>query len=217
MIWLTCKMTLDGVSEWRADTPACVRLAHLNNAGAALMPTPVYDAIAMHLSLEREVGGYEAADRAAGGVAAAYRSVATLLNTSEQHIAFVASATAAFAQALAAFDFNSGDRIVTSEADYVSHQLMFLALRDRRGVEIVRAANGPDGAVDPDDVRRLAAHPRCRLVAICWMPTNSGLVQDVHAVGEVCRALRVPYLVDGCQAVGQVPVDVRALRCAATS
>ena len=197
----------------RRDTPACARVVHLNNAGAALMPTPVYAAITAHLALERDVGGYEEAERADEEIAAAYRSVAALVCASERNIAIVPHSTAAFAQALAAFDFNVGDRIVTSEADYVSHQLMLLALSERRGVEIVRAANGSDGVVDPDDVKRLAAHPRCRLVSICWIPTNSGLVQDVHAVGRICRQIGVPYLVDACQAVGQVPIDVAALQC----
>jgi len=40
-----------------------------------------------------------------------------------------------------------------------------------------------------------------------------GLVQDAAAVGEVCTELRVPYLIDACQAVGQMAVDVGALRC----
>jgi len=63
-------------------------------------------------------------------------------------------------------------------------------------------------------VRRLASHPPHRgLVALSWVPTNSGLVQDAAAVGEVCTELRVPYLIDGCQAVGQLAVDVGELRC----
>jgi selenocysteine lyase/cysteine desulfurase len=45
------------------------------------------------------------------------------------------------------------------------------------------------------------------------VPTNSGLVQPVEAVGEICEAAGVPYLVDACQAVGQVPIDVAHLRC----
>ena len=45
------------------------------------------------------------------------------------------------------------------------------------------------------------------------MPTNSGLVQDARAVGEVCAELGVPYLLDACQSVGQMAVDVNELRC----
>jgi len=203
----------DALNHWRQDTPACATIAHLNNAGASLMPRPVADAVTAHLALEEQIGGYEAADRAAGDIEAVYGHVAALVGGSPRNIAIVEHATTAFTQALAAFDFNPGDRIVTSQADYVSHQLMFLALAKRRGVEVCHAADGPDGSVDPGDLARLAAHPRCRLVAVCWMPTNSGLVQDVHAVGAVCDRIGVPYVVDACQAVGQQPIDVAAIKC----
>jgi selenocysteine lyase/cysteine desulfurase len=90
---------------------------------------------------------------------------------------------------------------------------MFLAMARRQGVEVVHADDVPGGGVDPDSVRQLASHPRCRLVSVSWMPTNSGLVQDVAAVGAVCEPLGVPYIVDACQAVGQQPIDVTAIRC----
>jgi len=206
-------MAAADLNRWRRDTPACAALVHLNNAGASLMPKPVGDAISAHLTLEQTIGGYEAADRVAKEIESVYGALAALVGARARNIAIVEHATAAFTQALAAFDFEAGDRIVVSQADYVSQQLIFLALAERRGVEIVHAADGADGSVDPEDVKRLAAHPRCRLVSICWMPTNSGLVQDVHAVGEVCSELGVPYLVDACQAVGQEPIDAPRLKC----
>jgi selenocysteine lyase/cysteine desulfurase len=48
---------------------------------------------------------------------------------------------------------------------------------------------------------------------VSWVPTNSGLVQAAIQVGAVCRDIGVPYLVDACQSVGQMLVDVRALQC----
>ena len=60
---------------------------------------------------------------------------------------------------------------------------------------------------------RAIARRRPRLVAVSWIPTNSGLVQDVEAVGVVCEEAGVPYVVDACQAVGQIPIDVARLRC----
>ena len=50
---------------------------------------------------------------------------------------------------------------------------------------MVEAAELPGGGVDPQSVRELARHPRARLVALTWVPTNSGLVQDAPAVGAV--------------------------------
>jgi selenocysteine lyase/cysteine desulfurase len=201
------------VRRWRLDTPGCERLVHLNNAGAALVPQPVRDAVAAHLKLEEETGGYEAADAQTEAVKASYQALADLLGTRPHNLALVQNSTVAFAQAISAFDPGPGDTILTSRSDYASNQIMYLSLARRRGVDIIRAPDAPEGGIDPDAVRKLIGRRRPTLVALTWIPTNSGLVQPAHAVGEICRALDIPYLVDACQAVGQMPIDVGRLGC----
>jgi len=201
------------LGRWRADTPACTRVVHLNNAGAALVPRPVQSAILDHLVLEQEIGAYEAADARREHVRRAYAAMGRLLGTEARNIALVQNSTVAFAQAISAFDFNPGDVILTSRSDYASNQIMYLSLAHRRGVEIVRAPDAAEGGIDPDAVQQLIRQRRPSLVALTWIPTNSGLVQPVEAVGRICRHAGVPYLVDACQAVGQLPVDVGALQC----
>jgi selenocysteine lyase/cysteine desulfurase len=51
------------------------------------------------------------------------------------------------------------------------------------------------------------------LLAVTWVPTNSGLMQPVEALGQIAEASGVPYLVDACQAIGQIPIDVSKLKC----
>jgi selenocysteine lyase/cysteine desulfurase len=201
------------LARWRSDTPGCTNLTHLNNAGAALVPGPVRDAVLGHLALEGEVGGYEAADAQVEPIRQAYAGVARLVGAHARNIALVQNSTVAFAQAISAFDLAPGDVIVTSRSDYASNQIMYLSLARRRGVEVVRAADAPEGGVDPEAVRKLVARRRPALVALTWIPTNSGLVQPVEAVGGICREADVPYLIDGCQAVGQMPLDVGQLQC----
>ena len=203
----------DLVERWRRDTPATARRIHLNNAGAALPPQSVVDVMTRHLLREAEIGGYEAAEEAEGRLDEVYGHLARLVGASPREIAIVENATVAFSLALSAFDFQPGDILVTTRSDYTSNWIMYLALRDRRGVEVLAAEDLPEGGVDPASVRELAAHPRCRLVAVSWVPTNSGLVQPVPEIGEVCRELSVPYLVDACQAVGQIPIDVARVGC----
>ena len=198
---------------WRSDTPGCERRIHLNNAGAALAPRQVRDTIDTHLDLEGDLGGYEAYEFARPAIDAARETVGTLLGTTGRNIAFGQNSTTAFTQALGAFDFAAGDVILTSRADYASNQIMYLALAQRRGVEVVRAPDLPEGGVDPDAVRSLARARRPALVSMTWVPTNSGLVQAVPEIGRICRELELPYLVDACQAVGQLPVDVDAIGC----
>jgi len=139
--------------------------------------------------------------------------VAQLLGANPRNVAVVENSTVAFFQALAAFDFRPGDVIVTTRNDYISNQLAYLSLARRQGVEIRRAADLPEGGVDPQSVRDLLRDPRVRLLAVTWVPTNSGLMQPVETLGEVAESAGVPYLIDACQAVGEIPVDVARLRC----
>jgi selenocysteine lyase/cysteine desulfurase len=201
------------LGQWRADTPGCNSRIHLNNAGAALMPTPVLRSTIAHLELEANLGGYEAADACAAQIEQCYEDLAALLNAAPRNVAVVANATAGFIQALSTIDFKPGDTIVTSRCDYTSNQIQYLALKKRLGVSVLHASDLPEGGVDPDSVRDLAKQHRCRLVAISWVPTNSGLVQDVQSVGRICREFDTPYLVDACQAAGQIPMDVTQLGC----
>jgi selenocysteine lyase/cysteine desulfurase len=208
------------LARWRADTPGCARRVHLNNAGAALTPRVVHQTVTAHLDLEDELGGYEAAEARTDALRRVYQDLGRLIGAGARNLALVQSSTLAFAQALLAFDFAPGDTILTSRADYASNQIMYLSLARRRGIEIIRAPDATEGGIDPDAVRSLVTHRRPSLVALTWVPTNSGLVQPAEAVGEICHAAEVPYLVDACQAVGQMPVDVEALHCdylAATS
>ena len=204
---------LPEVERWRADTPGCEHVNHLNNAGASLMPRPVLQAVVDHLQREAISGGYESADDASGAVRDAYENVARLIGGQAQNIAMVQNATIAFFQALSAFDFLAGDVIVTTRNDYISNQIAYLSLAKRQGVVVERAADLPPGGVDPQSVRELLRNPRVRLLAVTWIPTNSGLIQPVEAIGEIARDAGVPYLVDACQAVGQIPVDVARLHC----
>ena len=201
------------LARWRSDTPGCSRLVHLNNAGAALAPRPVSDAILGYLRLEQELGGYEARDAESEAIQRTYAALGRLLGAEARNIALVQNSTVAFAQAITAFDLGPGDIVLTSRSDYASNQIMYLSLARRRGVEVVRAPEAPEGGIDADEVRRLIRQRRPSLVALTWIPTNSGLVQPVEAVGQICREAGVPYLIDACQAAGQVPIDVLRLHC----
>jgi selenocysteine lyase/cysteine desulfurase len=203
----------ENLAQWRDETPGCANRVHLNNAGAALMPRPVIHAITEHIALESSIGGYEAADARAPAVEATYDAIAATINARPRNMAVVANATAGFVQALSSLDLEKNDVIVTTRSDYTSYQIQYLALAKRIGIQIVHAEELPEGGVDPESIRELASHPRCRAVHVSWVPTHSGLVQDVEAVGAVCEDLGVPFIVDACQAIGQMPIDVDRLKC----
>jgi selenocysteine lyase/cysteine desulfurase len=204
------------VERARAETPGCEHVVHLNNAGSALMPQPVLDAVVGHLELESRIGGYEAHDANAEAIDRFYGATAELIGAAPEEIAFLSSATRAWDMAFYAFRFERGDRILTSVADYISNYLAFLQTAERTGVEVVTVPNDEHGQVSVERLRELVDE-RVKLIAITHVPTNGGLVNPVADVGVIARDAAIPYLVDACQAAGQIPLDVDAIGCDALS
>ena len=204
------------VDRARAETPGCEHVVHLNNAGSALMPQPVLDAVVSHLELEARIGGYEAHDANAEAIERFYGATAELIGAAPEEIAFASSATRAWDMAFYSFRFERGDRILTSVADYISNYLAFLQTAERTGVEVLTVPNDEQGQLSVDALRE-AVDERVKLIAVTHVPTNGGLVNPVADVGAISREAGIPYLVDACQAAGQLPLDVDAIGCDALS
>ncbi|WP_438816529.1 aminotransferase class V-fold PLP-dependent enzyme [Taklimakanibacter deserti] len=196
----------------RADTPAVARRAYLHNAGAALMPRPVVAAIKDHIDLEAEIGGYAAAGRESARCEAVYDSVARLLNAAPEEIALVENATVAWQMAFYSLDFAQGDRILTAEAEYAANYVAFLQMAKRKGVVIDVVPSDATGELDLEALERMI-DARVKLIAMTWVPTNGGLTNPAAAIGRIARAHGILYLLDACQALGQMPADVEALGC----
>jgi selenocysteine lyase/cysteine desulfurase len=196
----------------RADTPATARRAYLHSAGAALMPAPVLRAQIRHLELEAEIGGYAAATAEQVRLDAVYDGVARLLNAGRDEIALVENATVAWQMAFYSLRFAPGDRILTAEAEYAANYVAFLQVARRTGAVIEVVPSDASGALDVAALERMIDR-RVKLIAITWVPTNGGLRNPAAAVGRIAWAHGIPYLLDACQAVGQMPVDVQAIGC----
>ncbi|WP_437655715.1 aminotransferase class V-fold PLP-dependent enzyme [Sorangium sp. So ce1182] len=204
-------MTMD-IAALRRDTPACASVVHFNNAGASLPPAVVVDTVVEHLRREAEIGGYEAQAEAAARLEAVYGSVARLIGAEPGEIALVENATRAWDMAFYSLRFGPGDRILTAQAEYASNYIAFLQVARRTGAEIVPVPSDESGAVSLPELDRLLDE-RVKLIAITHVPTNGGLINPAEAIGRRARAAGVPFLLDACQSVGQMPVDVEALGC----
>jgi selenocysteine lyase/cysteine desulfurase len=209
-------MPLD-LDRLRADTPGCERVTHLNNAGAALPPTPVVDAVIGHVRLEAEIGGYEAKDVAAESLDAAHASIAQLIGGVDPlDVALTQSDTASWAKAFWGLAlggwFKHGGRVIVDRAAYNSHYLSLLQARDAFGISIEAITSTDDGTLDLDDLdRRLDSS--VRMVTATHVGTHRGLVNPVAEVGRRTQDAGVPFFLDACQSAGQLTVDVAAIGC----
>ncbi|MBO9541580.1 aminotransferase class V-fold PLP-dependent enzyme [bacterium] len=204
-------MSID-LSRARAETPGCAHVTHFNNAGAALMPQPVLDAVMAHLELEARIGGYEAARQQDEAHEQVYDDIARLIGAQRDEIALFENSTRAWDMAFYSIPFKAGDRILTSAAEYASNFIAFLQLAKKAGVEITVVPNDEHGQISLSALRA-AMDERVKLIALTHVPTNGGLVNPAEEVGAIAKEAGVLYLLDACQSVGQLPIDVEAIGC----
>lgn len=201
------------IDRARRDTPGVKNVAHLNNAGAALPPTQVTEAVIGHLRQEAEIGGYEAAAAAAGQIESTYASIARLINCGTHEVAVLENATRAWDMAFYSMDFVPGDRILTGRSEYASNVIAFLQVAGRTGAVLEVVEDDEHGQISIADLRRRLevggsnAGP-VKLVAITHVPSHGGLVNPAEEVGAAAREAGVPFC--------STPAS-RSARCRSTS
>lgn len=204
-------MTFD-LARARAETRGCANLVHLNHAGASLMPVPVADAVVDWLREEEMTGGYETARRHDDRLENFYDASARLLNCHRDEVAFIENATRAWDMAFYALALGPGDKILTAECEYGSNMIAYLHRARRDGCEVAIVPSDNQGQLDVAALESMI-DARTKLISISHIPTGGGLINPAEAVGKVARRHRIPYLLDACQSVGQMPVDVEAIGC----
>jgi selenocysteine lyase/cysteine desulfurase len=205
-------MSSFSLSQVRSDTPGCASVLHFNNAGASLITRQALDAQISYLQREATIGGYETARLANDTIEHVYDSTARLLNAHRDEIALVENATRAWDMAFYAIPFQPGDRILTSDVEYASNYIAFLQVARKWGVSIEPIVRDEYGQVSVEALRN-QMDKRVKLIAITHVPTNGGLVNPAAEIGKVAREAGVLYLLDACQSVGQMPIDVEAIGC----
>lgn len=200
------------IDRIRADTPGLPRTTHLIASGAGLMPQPVVAAVTAHLNLEADIGGYEAHAAKTVELDGVYASVARMIGAAPDEIALMENATVAWCHAFYAVPLKPGQRILTCKAEYAANYVAFLQRAKRDGAVIETVPSDDAGAVDLDALDRMA-DDTVGLIAMTWIPTNGGLVNPAAEIGRIAKAHGILYLLDACQAIGQMPVNVTELGC----
>ncbi|GAA4471230.1 aminotransferase class V-fold PLP-dependent enzyme [Rhodococcus olei] len=194
----------------RADTPGCAGQVFLDSAGSSLPPTVVVEEVVAHLRREAEIGGYRAAAERADDLADVKVALAQLLGARADDLALVESATRAWSDFFYAVPLTAGDRILISEVEYASNAIAALQRARTTGATVEVVPSTPTGEIDVEALHRMLDE-RVRVVSLVHAPTNGGLLNPVREVVELAHGVGALVLLDACQSVGQVRVDVHDL------
>ena len=202
----------------RQDTPGCFAAVYLHHSGASLMPSPVIEAVRHHLELELMRGAYEAEEEAKDQLRTTYASIARMLNCQPGEIALSESATASWNSVFygIAQTLKKGDKILTARSEYVSNMIAYLQVAERTGVKVLTVPDDEHGQLDVKALEDMIDLD-VRLIAVTHVPTHNGLVNPVNEIGQIANDYNIPYLVDACQSVGQMALDVDQMGCDALS
>ena len=204
--------TLD-VPLLRSDTPGVANVLHFNNAGAALPPRPVArrgDGPPGARGRHRRLRGRRRSSRSGRGRLRRRRRADRRAARRDRVRGEAPRAPGTWRSTRC----RSGRETASSPRapSTLSNYLAFLQMKARAGIEIDVVDNDASGQLDLAALER-AIGPRTRLIAITHVPTQGGLVNPAAEVGRIAARHGILYLLDACQSVGQLAVDVRQIGC----
>lgn len=191
---------------------------YLDTAATAQKPQAVIDACTRALGEDYATvhrGVYARSAEMTLAFEAARASVARFIGAAETEVVFTRGATEGInlvAQTWGQANLKAGDRILLSTLEHHSNIVPWQLLRDRTGVAIDVCPLTADGRIDLDAAERMLT-PAHKLVALAHVSNVLGSILDTARAVELARSVGAKILLDGCQAVPRLPVNVAALGC----
>jgi cysteine desulfurase / selenocysteine lyase len=165
-----------------------------------------------HLGASAGRGAYPRAVRSGRLLDETRKLLAALFNVrNPAQIIFTLNASDALNLAIKGLDWRLGDSAVVSSMEHNSVLRPLHALKNRKGIKIIKVKANSEGLVDPVEMAK-AMDTHTRLVALVHASNVSGTLQPIAAVGEICRRKGISFLVDAAQSAGAVPIDVEAMK-----
>ncbi len=137
------------------------------------------------------------------------RLAAGFLNAKTSEIAFVKNTSEGIAFVANGLTWKPGDQVISTRVEYPSNVYPWMDLAHRLGV-VHTMLPETDGRIDPTLLAG-AVTPRTRMIALSHIEYASGFQHDLVKIGKLCRELNILLCIDGIQACGAVPVDVKAM------
>ncbi|MDP3906311.1 SufS family cysteine desulfurase [Novosphingobium sp.] len=210
-------MTLD--PALRDDFPGLAGGWHYLDSGAtAQKPQAVIDAATHAMGRDYATvhrGVYARSANMTLAYEEARRKVAAFIGGCEDEIVFTRGATEAInlvAQTWGLANLKAGDRILLSVLEHHSNIVPWQLLAERTGVAIDVCPLTTDGRIDLDAAETMLT-PAHKLVALAHVSNVLGSVLDAPRAAALAHGVGAKLLLDGCQAVPRLPVDVAALDC----
>ena len=186
---------------------------HFNNAGSSLNNIKTIREIKKYLESESILGGYEIEEKFSEELNKFYRNIAKLINCNFREISFMPNSTLAWNFALNSIPLNKKENIIIFENEYTSNYLSILKLKKKfREIKIVKLDK--NGLINLDDFKNKVDN-KTKIVSVNHVCSQNGNVMPVEIVGNILKDRNQDsiFIVDGCQSAGQIPINVKKIKC----
>lgn len=206
------------MNPWRDDFPGLAGWHYLDTAATAQKPQSVIDAMALALGADYATvhrGVYARSANMTLAFEAARARVAAFIGARDANeIVFVRGATEAINLVAQSWGngLKAGDRILLSQLEHHSNIVPWQLLRDRVGIEIDVCPLTENGLIDLDAAEKMLT-PAHKLVAFAHVSNVLGSVLDAKQAAKLAHKVGAKLLLDGCQAVPHMPVNVAEIGC----
>jgi kynureninase len=194
------------LERWRDEFPILQTRTYLNSCSLGALSRRSMGYLGEYQALWNALGASAWYTLWLGRIADLRREVAALWNAREAEVGFAPSVSGALATVTSAIDYSKRNRVVVSDLDFPTLVYHWLA---KPGVEVVRVPSDDGVGIAPE---RWAEYvdERTAAVATSHVFYGTGYVQELEPIARAARQAGALFLVDGYQAMGQIPVDPRA-------
>jgi len=196
----------------RNQTIGTSQLIHFNNAGSSMPPDVVVDTVIDYLREEALAGGYETEAKYTDQINGVYDLIAQLINADRDEVAIFENASAAWCTAFKGLSFKDGDEIITSEMEYVTNLIGLVDIQNADGIKVKVIPNDEQGNFSMPEFEK-AINAKTKLIMVTHISSSGGSIMPVEEIGDLAEKHQILYLVDACQSAGQLPLDVKKIKC----
>jgi cysteine desulfurase/selenocysteine lyase len=188
---------------------------YLDSAASSLTPFPVLEAMTdyyMHHRTNLHRGMHKLAMETARKFDIAVENIANFIGAKAEELSITTNATYAITQVALSLDFQAGDEVIVSTLEHSSNVFPWLRLAKKVGITVRWWVASPDGSLDLGALEELLTD-KTRLVAVTHVSNVLGSITPVETIGKICNERGILYLVDACQSVPHLPLDVKRIGC----
>lgn len=186
---------------------------YFNNAGAAIMSDETINVVNQFMTRECEIGAYAAAQEAKPLTDAFYKNVAKLIGAKdEKSIAFVDSASRGWNLAINGLKLKAGDTIITLSSEFGTNLISLFLFAQKNNVKIKVIKCDSMGKFDIAEIERELING-AKAIAISHVAAQGSIINPIIEIGNLAKKYNAIYIVDGCQGVGQLAVNVQEINC----